>query len=50
MFRLNSKLGLKPEEIYPMNFIDCLNWLSFFKEYDEWEQRMIDKKNGKMRF
>lgn len=25
-----NKLNLKPNEVYKMNYIDCLNWLSYW--------------------
>jgi hypothetical protein len=32
---LVTKLNLKPEEVYKMNYIDALNWLSFWSEQAE---------------
>jgi len=29
-----------------MNFIDACNWLSYFKEYDEFRQKQEEKQKG----
>jgi hypothetical protein len=39
--KLVDELNLKPEEVYEMNYIDCLNWLSLFHE----RERHIDQVN-----
>lgn len=33
--KLVKELNLKPTEVYEMNYIDCLNWLSMFNEKDK---------------
>jgi hypothetical protein len=30
--KIVKELNLKPEEVYLMNYIDCLNWLSMWNE------------------
>jgi hypothetical protein len=39
--KLVKELNMKPKEVYEMNYIECLNWLTLFSEIEE-EQ----KKNG----
>lgn len=33
--KLVDELNLKPNEVYEMNYIDCLNWLSMFYQRDQ---------------
>lgn len=33
--KLVDELNSKPEEVYKMNYIDCLNWLSLFYEKEK---------------
>lgn len=37
----------KPEEVYEMNYMDCLNWLSMYHERDKYiqhiEKQMLKK-------
>ena len=42
IFTLIKELNMKEKEVYKMNYISALNWLSFFKERDE-----INKNNLK---
>jgi hypothetical protein len=30
VLKLVKELNLKPDEVWDMNYIDCLNWLSLF--------------------
>lgn len=46
--RLNQRLHIIPEQIYGMNFIECLNWLSYFKDFDAVAKAQEDKKQGKI--
>ena len=33
--KLVEELNMKPDEVWKMNYIDCLNWLSMFNERDK---------------
>jgi hypothetical protein len=33
--KLVKELNLKPNEVYEMNYIDCLNWLSMFSQREK---------------
>lgn len=33
--KLVEELNMKPDEVWKMNYIDCLNWLSLFNERDK---------------
>lgn len=33
-----------PEEVYETNYIDCLNWLSCYKQKEEYLQKIQKKK------
>jgi hypothetical protein len=35
VYKLVDELNLKPDEVYKMNYIDCLNWLSMFHQRDQ---------------
>lgn len=41
---------MKPAELYLMNFIEACNWLSYFKEYDEFVKKEEDRMRGKQTF
>lgn len=32
--------GKTPEQVYEMNYIDCLNWLSMYKERDKYIEQL----------
>jgi hypothetical protein len=34
--KLCTHLNMKPHEVYEMNYIDCLNWLSMFNQRDKY--------------
>jgi hypothetical protein len=42
--KLIKELNLTPPQVYEMNYIDCLNWLSMFNEKDKYIQ-MLQKQN-----
>lgn len=33
--KLVKELNMKPIEVYKMNYIECLNWLSLFNDIEE---------------
>ena len=33
---LCERLNMKPEEVYDMNYLDALNWLSMFNQKDKY--------------
>lgn len=33
-----------PEVVYLMNYIDCLNWLSLYKQKEEYIEKISKKK------
>lgn len=35
VWRLVEELNMKPDEVYEMNYIACLNWLSMFHQRDQ---------------
>jgi sulfur relay (sulfurtransferase) DsrF/TusC family protein len=45
--KLVKELNMKPDEIYKMNYIDCLNWLSLFNDKERWiaqqQKKQIDE-------
>lgn len=36
VYKLVEELNLTPDEVYKMNYIDCLNWLSMFYQRDQY--------------
>lgn len=36
VLRLVKELNLRPDEVYKMNYISCLNWLSMFNQRDKY--------------
>lgn len=44
--KLVKELNLTPEEVYEMNYIACLNWLSMFHQRDK-HIEMTRKQNKK---
>jgi hypothetical protein len=36
-----------PDEVYEMNYLDCLNWLSLYKEKEKYIEQ-IQKQNKKI--
>lgn len=36
-------MKLKEEEVYDMNYINALNWMSFFQEKNRVEQQQMKK-------
>lgn len=42
--KLVKELNLTPIQVYEMNYIDCLNWLSMFNDRDKYIQ-MLQKQN-----
>jgi hypothetical protein len=44
--QLIKELNTTEKEVYKMNYISCLNWLSYFKERDDVINN-INKKNKK---
>ena len=41
VYKLVKELNKTPEDVYEMNYIDCLNWLSLFHE----KERYVDHIN-----
>lgn len=35
IYKLITELNMTENKVYKMNYISCLNWLSFFKNRDE---------------
>lgn len=44
--KLIERLNLTPKSVYEMNMIEACNWLSYFKEFDEYKQKLEDKAKG----
>lgn len=42
--KLVKELNMTPDEIYKMNYISCLNWLSMYHEKETYEK--MNNKNG----
>lgn len=40
---LCKNLNLRPTEVYKMNFISCLNWLSMWFMKEKYEQKLKQK-------
>lgn len=38
-----------PEMVYEMNYIDCLNWLSMWRERDKWVEKMEKERIKKIK-
>ena len=34
--KLVKELNLPPNEVYDMNYLDCLNWLSMYHQRDKY--------------
>jgi hypothetical protein len=45
VYKLVSELNMKPEEVYKMNYLDALNWLSLFHEKDKYVEQMQRQQN-----
>lgn len=43
--KLVKELNLKPIEVYEMNYIDCLNWLSLYHQKD----KAMEQQNKKIK-
>lgn len=50
IYRLCKELNYNPEQVYDINITACLDWLSFFKEKEEYEQKLRDAQNGVTRY
>lgn len=50
IFRICKELNYNPDQVYELNITACLDWLSFFKEKDEYEQKLRDAQNGITRY
>jgi hypothetical protein len=50
IFRLCKELNYIPEQIYELVLTSCLDWMSFFKERDEYEQKLADQQKGVTRY
>jgi hypothetical protein len=50
IYRICKELNYNPDQVYELLIIDCLNWLSFFKERDDYEQKVKDAQNGISRY
>lgn len=48
--KICNKLNYKPEEVYTLNYINCLNWLSMWDQYQKYERDQMENKNNKKRF
>lgn len=45
IFTFVKELSMKENEIYEMNYIHSLNWLSYFKNKNDVEKNKIEKRN-----
>ncbi|CAA6810361.1 MAG: Unknown protein [uncultured Sulfurovum sp.] len=45
IYKLITELNTTEKKVYKMNYISCLNWLSFFKNRDEVKE--AQRKNNK---
>jgi uncharacterized alpha-E superfamily protein len=50
IYRIANELNFNPNEVYELLILDTLNWLSFFKERDEYKQKLEDKSKGITRY
>jgi hypothetical protein len=50
IYKICKEINYNPNQVYELNIIDCLNWLSFFKERDEYEQKVKDTQSGITRY
>ena len=41
--KLCEKLNYKPEEVYKLNYLSCLNWLSMFSMKERWVREQEKK-------
>lgn len=42
--KLCEKLNMKPSEVYEMNYIDALNWLSMMNQRDKYIEQLRKQK------
>jgi hypothetical protein len=42
--KLCEKLNMKPEEVYDMNYLDSLNWLSMWNQKEKFIQQQMKQK------
>jgi len=50
LYRICKELNYNPDQVYELLIVDCLNWLSFFKERDDYEAKLRDAQNGISRY
>lgn len=50
IYRLCQELNYIPEQVYDLVITSCLDWMSFFKERDEYKQKLEDKSKGITRY
>lgn len=50
IYRVCKELNYNPNQVYDLVIVDTLNWLSFFKERDEYEQKLKDAAQGITRY
>lgn len=41
--KMCEKLNYKPEEVYELNYISCLNWMSMWKEEENYLNSLYKK-------
>lgn len=47
--KLMTEMRYTEDQVYDMNFINACNWLSYFKEKEDFLMALEDSKNGTQR-
>jgi hypothetical protein len=50
IYKVCKELNYNPNQVYELVIVDTLNWLSFFKEKEEYEQKLQDTAKGITRY
>jgi hypothetical protein len=50
IYKVCKELNYNPNQVYKLVIVDTLNWLSFFKEKEEYEQKKHDAAKGITRY
>lgn len=50
VYKICQELNYNPDQVYNLLILDCLNWLAFFKEADDYKQKLKDAAEGISRY
>lgn len=50
IYKMVEELNYTPNDVYELVVVDALNWLSFFKERDDYKIKLADQQKGITRY